>query len=309
MIKNVTIGSDSELIIADRTNRPFPVCGILGGTKDKPRKLGATPYTIQEDNVLLEFNIPPCTTEKEFSTHMRDAMQRSLQELPPSLHLYPSATAVFDKNLIGFAQAHMFGCDPDFNAWIMEENPKPCAENKELRSAAGHVHIGWENPTNEDRINLIKAADIFVGLRSVLEFSDRNRRQLYGKAGSFRPKSYGVEHRVLDNEWVWQRRAKDVYYWYMDAINFVNVGLASTITEVDSVAIQKAINEYEVENSKKLLDKWITAMAAKGIWVTTPDTARKQLSDYKLEDFIAWSTPVVTVAAHTGNNTMADDGQ
>lgn len=287
MIKNMTIGSDAELIIADGTLRPFPVCGIIGGTKDKPRKLGNTPYFIQEDNVLLEFNIPPCSTEKEFTSHMRDGMHRSLQELPPSLQLYPSATAVFEKNLINFSQAHMFGCEPDFNAWIMEENPKPNAENKELRSAAGHVHIGWDEPTNEDRIALIKAADIFAGLRSVWEFADRQRRELYGKAGSFRPKAYGVEHRVLDNQWVWERRSKEIFYWYQDAINFVNAGLVNTITKEDSEKIQKAINTYDVDLAAKLYTYWVGKLNAKGVMANGATKKQFNKADYFSQYIVA----------------------
>lgn len=206
--------------------------------------------------MLLEFNIPPCVTMKDFQTHMTRALQHALAQLPPSLKLMKSATATFDRNVIAFGQAHMFGCDPDFNAWTMEENPKPTSTNKELRSAAGHVHIGWDNPTNEDRIALIKACDIFAGLRSVSCFQDRERRQLYGKAGSFRPKEYGVEHRVLDNEWVFNGNAPLIYEWYQEAIKFVNAGHVSTITEEDSQLIQKAINNYEHRNCDKLLTKY-----------------------------------------------------
>lgn len=256
MIKNVSIGSDAEVIVQDLSNRPFPICGMVGGTKDKPRKIPDTPYFIQEDNVLLEFNIPPCTTQAEFKKHMTQALNSALTQLPPSLKLYKASTAIFDRNLIAFGQAYMFGCDPDFNAWTMEENPKPTAANKELRSAAGHIHIGWDNPTNEDRIALIKACDIFAGLRSVIQFTDRTRRELYGKAGSFRPKEYGVEHRVLDNEWVFNSYANAIYDWYHEAINFVNAGLVSQITKEDEELIQKSINTYDYRNCEKLVNKY-----------------------------------------------------
>jgi hypothetical protein len=265
MIKNVTVGSDSEVIVADLSGRPFPVCGIIGGTKDKPRKLGSSPYLIQEDNVLLEFNIPVCTSAKEFADHMLLGLRKSLHELPPSLMAYPHSTAEFAPQLLSFPAAQVFGCEPDFNAWTMEENPKPYSDNKQLRSAAGHIHIGWENPTNQDRLDLVKACDIFAGLRSVINFKDKTRRQLYGKAGAFRPKEYGIEHRVLDNEWVLLGVASTIWYWYQDAINFVNAGLMQQVSEEDSTAIQKAINTYDKDSAYLLLKKFVNMLHNKGI--------------------------------------------
>ena len=44
--------------------------------------------------------------------------------------------------------------------------------------------------------------DATLGLASLLFDPDTKRRSLYGKAGAFRPKSYGVEYRVLSNRWI-----------------------------------------------------------------------------------------------------------
>jgi len=48
--------------------------------------------------------------------------------------------------------------------------------------------------------------DVFLGLFSLFFDSDTKRREMYGKAGAFRPKSYGVEYRTLSNVWL-----KDVH--------------------------------------------------------------------------------------------------
>ena len=44
--------------------------------------------------------------------------------------------------------------------------------------------------------------DVYLGLDSLTYDKDVERRELYGKAGAFRPKEYGVEYRVLSNAWL-----------------------------------------------------------------------------------------------------------
>jgi hypothetical protein len=48
----------------------------------------------------------------------------------------------------------------------------------------------------------VKQLDWFLGAWSVKHDSDVTRRKLYGKAGAFRPKPYGVEYRPLSNFWI-----------------------------------------------------------------------------------------------------------
>lgn len=44
--------------------------------------------------------------------------------------------------------------------------------------------------------------DFYLGLPSLLFDNDNKRRQMYGQPGSYRPKPYGVEYRVLSNKWL-----------------------------------------------------------------------------------------------------------
>jgi hypothetical protein len=255
MINNVTMGSDIEVVIQTLLGQPFPVCGIVGGTKEKPRALGGG-YFIQEDNVLLEFNIPVAASGREFVSFVNLGLRKSLKELPPSLGATEVSTAIYDEVYIKSIQkASEFGCEPDYNAWKEEQNPKPSAKNPYLRSAAAHVHIGWTDPQPEDQLNLIKWADIFVSLPSVWESKDRTRRELYGKAGAFRPKEYGVEHRVLDNYWIWDMAyINAVYQRYGEAIDAVNKN--KQIVKADENQIQQAINTYDVQLAKRLYKKY-----------------------------------------------------
>jgi len=260
MIKNPTFGSDAEVFIRTLTDEVFPSCGLVGGTKDKPRSLGEG-YFIQEDNVLVEFNIPPVKTSKAFASAFLTALRKVKNELPPSVRIANfcsvSMNAAYIRHIV---QAQVFGCDPDYNAWNMTQNDKPQAEDPLLRTAAAHVHIGWDEPIAEDQINLIKMADIFVSIPSIKESSDRVRRQLYGKAGCFRPKDYGVEHRVLDNYWIFDPvYATAVFNRYEKAIKAVNAKLQ--IDEEDVSKIQQAINTYDYNLGWELYKKYNTKLA------------------------------------------------
>ena len=55
----------------------------------------------------------------------------------------------------------------------------------------GHISIGWDNPTQEQQLDMVKAMDATVGLESVLLDNDTERKKLYGKAGCFRFREYG----------------------------------------------------------------------------------------------------------------------
>lgn len=78
-----------------------------------------------------------------------------------------------------------------------------------MRTGAGHIHIGFtENKdVNEDNHFLECAAmaremDYYIGIYSLLWDSDSSRRSMYGRAGCFRPKPYGVEYRTPSNAWL-----------------------------------------------------------------------------------------------------------
>ena len=98
--------------------------------------------------------------------------------------------------------ARVFGCEPDYNAWTGEVNPKPHCDNPNLRSAGGHIHV----ETDLDRRAVIQAMDLFLGVPSVLMDKGEERRKLYGAAGSYRSKPYGVEYRTLSNFWIFDEK-------------------------------------------------------------------------------------------------------
>ena len=113
-------------------------------------------------------------------------------------------------------------CEPDFNAWTKQINPRPLASDWQLRSAGGHIHIG----TKEDPIEVIRAMDLFVGVPSIIKDpGGERRRELYGMPGAYRIKPFGCEYRVLSNFWIFSRELVEwVYNQTAKAIDFVESG-------------------------------------------------------------------------------------
>lgn len=205
LIKNVTFGADPELFFRHPNGHYVSAIDKVGGTKEKPRPIEIAGAAVQEDNVAIEFNIAPVTNRKDFVRSIQDVLNY-LDDFArkQKLTLALDAAAIFPDSELEDPRSWSFGCDPDFNAWLKCENYVPEREEQylNLRSAGGHLHIGYENPQDDVSIELVKLLDIFIGCPSVLVDKDKLRRKMYGKAGAFRLKPYGVEYRTLSNYWL-----------------------------------------------------------------------------------------------------------
>ena len=208
------IGADPELFLEDATDALVSAIGKFGGHKYEPKPMGiGEGFAVQEDNVAVEYNIPPATTAKEFRENILKAMQYLNEQAKRyELHFSLKSAASFPEEQLKHPQALEFGCDPDFNAWTNKVNPRPKCNDKTLRSAGGHIHIGYEFPNLLAKVNLIKYLDLFLAVPSVLLDEGTRRRELYGEPGAFRPTPYGVEYRVLSNFWIFKPELIDWVY-------------------------------------------------------------------------------------------------
>ena len=195
----ITIGADPEVFV-QRDDKIVSAIGMIGGSKAFPRlvKQGA----VQEDNVLAEFNIDPAISVMEFLDNI-STVTSELERIVSPCTLKVQSSHEFDQEEIiaGGEQAMAFGCDPDLNCWTVELNPVPNALTT-LRTAGGHVHIGYDNPDMDKSIRVARMAEFLLGVPSVLLDDDTRRRELYGASGAIRLKAYGVEYRVLSNFWL-----------------------------------------------------------------------------------------------------------
>lgn len=203
----ILLGADPELFVKDK-GKVISAHGLVKGDKENPFpvKDGA----VQVDGMALEFNINPAKDEGEFVHNINSVMEQ-LSAMVPKFEIVAQPTAKFTEEymLAQPKEALELGCEPDFNAWKNGEiNPKP-DQDKPMRTGAGHLHIGWtegadiEDPSHlVDCMEVVKQLDAYLGVASVIFDPDVERRKMYGAAGAFRPKSYGVEYRVLSNYWL-----------------------------------------------------------------------------------------------------------
>src|SRR5690606_25744131 len=207
MTMQILLGADPEVFMK-RDGKYVNAHNMVQGDKQNPFKVekGA----VQVDGMALEFNIDPASSEDEFVSNL-ECVMNILKGMVPGYELVADPVAVFGKEYI-MAQppeSLILGCDPDFNAWNNGlANPRPDGDT-DFRTGAGHVHIGWtqdadvNDPSHlEACIMLTKQLDYYLGLGSLIYDKDTKRRTLYGAAGAFRPKPYGVEYRVLSNAWL-----------------------------------------------------------------------------------------------------------
>lgn len=208
----ITIGADPELFLFNKeTNKYVSAHDVFPGTKLNPVK--CPKGAIQVDGVAGEFNIDPAANMRDFIiniNHVQRLMNFVAKQKNENFELRASPVAVFDLEYFSSLPGDVLalGCEPDYNAYTGEANPKPVTDEP-FRTGSGHIHIGWTkdaDPKDERHFfnctELVRELD-FVLYNSSLQWdSDDKRRELYGKPGAFRPKSYGLEYRVLSNAWL-----------------------------------------------------------------------------------------------------------
>lgn len=259
-------GADPEVFVRKGTT-PVSAFGFLEGTKENPLPCAAG--SLQVDGMALEFNINPAKTCAEFIENIKMVGEQLRCYLPTKKHTFKlDPVAEFGAEYIAEQpdEAKELGCMPDYNAYTQEQNPAPNAEMP-FRTSSGHLHVGWGNdmdPNNAVHVEacemVAKQLDYSLGILTLF-FGKRDliakRRELYGKAGSFRPKSYGMEYRTLDSYWLQSEEhiafvyniAKQSLIDLEDGYYYFDEHFAGVTNE----ELQRIINEADIEAAKKLV--------------------------------------------------------
>jgi hypothetical protein len=255
MLENITIGADPELFF-ERDGKVISAEGMIGGDKYNPKLIDKKGHAVLEDNVMAEFNIPPAKSKEDFVNsieYVKEYLSEVARMNDASLNF--SASAILPKKYLKTRQALEFGCMPDFNYYAKSMNDSP-SSNSTMRTCGGHIHIGFKDPSQEKSEDMVLAMDATIGLKSLSIDTDDKRREMYGKAGSFRFKEFGVEYRTLSNFWIASEELVNwAYEETMKAVELVNSGGIEEVKKY-SDSIEEAINTNNRELAKNLLEKF-----------------------------------------------------
>ena len=140
-LNNITIGADPELfIVNENTKQVVSSVGLIPGEKGNPWVGEDMPkgFGLETDNILAEFNIPPVKDKVNFINniiYMQEYIDRFVKNINPELGIKCIASQVVPNSELQSDQAKLFGCEVDYNAYTLKENPKPKGKATNIRSA------------------------------------------------------------------------------------------------------------------------------------------------------------------------------
>lgn len=251
------IGADPEVFVKYKGKGVSVFETGLPGNKKEPFKTPAG--AVQQDGFAAEFNIDP-TPAHDFNRFNQNIvktladLRENLNKNGKQFNLAIQPVMDFDPDYMASQPEHVkeLGCDPDFNAYTLEANPRPVGD-RPFRSGAGHIHFGWgaDIPVdNEDHLNIcagfVKMLDATVGLFMTYIDREPRRRELYGKAGAFRPKPYGVEYRTPSNAWITTRDRRMMMH------TMANFAISR---HTQGWSVEKMTGGYESETVESIINK------------------------------------------------------
>lgn len=218
MGKAYLMGHDAELFTVAE-GKIVPVCGRVGGTKEKPLPLPDSKVgtTYQEDGVALELGMTPCLAQEflgNASVCLREAnsfaKSKGLELTQGSSHKFKVA------DLKPFPEAMILGCCPDQLASARGEKREPFAIESfnNQRFTGGHLHFSYPmggtvtDPRNANNVPTWAIVDMLDAMALAyyryhsLDFQT-SRYSFYGLPGLYRDKPYGLEYRTPANSWLW----------------------------------------------------------------------------------------------------------
>jgi hypothetical protein len=212
--ENITLGCDPELLVqsTNQTIVAVPAWEVVSAKKgDTPLPISSN-TSIHADGVALEFNTTPVPIR-----HFADRALNSFRDtatwvkstgevMGKKLRAIASVPEItdFSKEVLANPLANLDGCAVDYCAY----NEDPCRprerqpiNSSSMRYLGGHIHVGYDTSIIPPWA-MARFFDLFVYAPIVTSDKQPNRRPIYGLAGLYRPKPYGMEYRTPSSYWL-----------------------------------------------------------------------------------------------------------
>ncbi len=245
-----SFGSDPEFMLV-RDGQYRSAIGVIQGSIENPIHIRG--HGFYYDNVLAEAAVRPSITKEQTVANFRECFQLYAEMAAP-YKLVPQSAQNYAPSELTHSDAKKVNCAPEFCPYEMEQAKSPVDEilYGTLRTCGGHVHLGSEHLI-EGHYGILSMymMDLFLGIPSLWLDKDPTsaiRRSMYGAAGRYRVKPYGMEYRSLSNFWLQSPRLVEFVY---DISEFV----------VEYVASGEAGQHWHFDeevfyNSDRLADAW-----------------------------------------------------
>lgn len=219
-----TIGTDPEFILSDGKKFISAIEKFPPSTNPISKNKNKFYY----DNVMAEIRVKEAKNKKEFITNISSAIY-DICKLSHPYNVSNYSSCIFSDEQLNHPDSRIIGCNVEYCAYELKmiSQPHQIIKNTGFRSAGGHIHLGakflYEN--GYDIIHTVRLLDLFLGIPSL--YIDKNsgskeRRKIYGQAGSHRLTDYGLEYRSLSNFWLFSPELCEFIYDVCEfVLNFV----------------------------------------------------------------------------------------
>jgi hypothetical protein len=223
------LGADPEFFVINHNNSPINSINVIRNTKSNP--IISKNYLFYYDNVTFEMNFVPARSAEEFVGTIREGLKLSKEIIHPYNFVAKSCVEFLEPDIKN-NNFYEIGCEPDINAYTLSYNKinSEIYKNTLERYAGGHIHMGGKSDEiiQDDLLKpvFVYMLDLFVGIVSVSldhDIDSYKRKRIYGHAGSYRPKDYGLEYRVLSPFWLRSPKTTELIYNLFDFVyNLMN---------------------------------------------------------------------------------------
>lgn len=214
-----TFGCDPEFML-NRWDDLQSAISLLPKKENAVLKNGNAFYF---DNVLAEIAVKPSKNKHDAVTNIRNALFHLSKLIKPCRFSIRSSGKYPIKQLED-KDAKIAGCNPEWNVYTLKciLPPEEVISKTTFRTAGGHIHVGAKGLDDPSKcFDVIRMMDLFIGIPSLFMDTDgtsKDRRKIYGHAGSHRMTDYGFEYRSLGNFWFSSPEYVNLIY---DLVSFV----------------------------------------------------------------------------------------